>query len=116
MILGRRENLNMPKEGRTKELMQEMTVTYYRSDSLLVCPLFHHSKAIKPFLCSESLYVPFNTQCKKQVIFSMVGCQHLPLYMSGSGRFSQESAISGSCQHILLGIHNSVWVWCLYMG
>ena len=27
-----------------------------------------------------------------------------------------ETAISGSCQHALVGIHNSVWVWCLYLG
>ena len=46
----------------------------------------------------------------------MVGCEHLPLYMSGSGRASQETAISGFCQHALLGIHNSICVWWLYMG
>ena len=46
----------------------------------------------------------------------MIGCKHPPLYLSGSGKDSQETAISGSCQHALLGIHNSVWVWCLYMG
>ena len=38
------------------------------------------------------------------------------LYWSGSGRASQETATSGSCQQALLGISNSVWVWCLYMG
>jgi hypothetical protein len=31
--------------------------------------------------------------------------------LSGSGRASQETAISGSFQLILLGIHNSDWVW-----
>jgi hypothetical protein len=46
----------------------------------------------------------------------MAGCEHPPLYMSGSGRASQETAISGSCQHALLGIHSSVCVWWLYMG
>jgi len=29
---------------------------------------------------------------------------------------SQKAAISGSCQQILLGNRNSIWVWCLYMG
>jgi hypothetical protein len=29
---------------------------------------------------------------------------------------SQETATSGSCQQVLLGIHKSVWVWCLYVG
>jgi hypothetical protein len=38
----------------------------------------------------------------------MVGCEHPPLYFSGSGRASQETAISGSCQQALLDIHNSV--------
>jgi hypothetical protein len=46
----------------------------------------------------------------------MVGCKHPPLYLSGSGRASQETAILGSCQQVLPSIHNSVWVWCLYMG
>jgi hypothetical protein len=27
----------------------------------------------------------------------------------------QETAISGSCTRALLGMHNSVWVWLLYM-
>jgi hypothetical protein len=37
-----------------------------------------------------------------------VACEHPPLYLSGSGRASQETAISGSCQHALLGIHKSI--------
>ena len=43
-------------------------------------------------------------------------CEHPLLYMSGAGRASQETAISGSCQQARVGIHNSVWVWWLYMG
>ena len=43
------------------------------------------------------------------MLIPMVGCKHPPLYLSGSGRASQETAISGSSQHALLGIHNSVW-------
>jgi hypothetical protein len=46
----------------------------------------------------------------------MVVCKHPHLYLSGSGRASQETAISGSCQQTLLGINNSVWVWWLHMG
>ena len=42
------------------------------------------------------------------MISSMIGWEHPPLYMSGSGRAFQEIAISGSCQHALLGIHNIV--------
>jgi hypothetical protein len=49
-------------------------------------------------------------------ISPMVGCKFLPLYSSGSGRASWETATSGSSQHALLGIHSSVWVWWLYMG
>ena len=45
----------------------------------------------------------------------MVGFEHL-LYLSGSGRVSQETAISGSWKQALLGIHYSVWVLSLYMG
>ncbi|KRY04454.1 hypothetical protein T03_18051 [Trichinella britovi] len=46
----------------------------------------------------------------------MVGCKHLPLYLSGSGRASQETAISGFHQQALPSIHNNVQVWWLYMG
>jgi hypothetical protein len=45
------------------------------------------------------------------LLSSMVGCEHPSLYLSGSGRASYETAISGSCQHALLGMHKSVWVW-----
>jgi hypothetical protein len=69
--------------------------------------------AANPF----SSYSSFsNSSIGDSVISSLVGCEHLPLYMSGSGRASQESAISGSCQHVLLGIHNSVCICWLYMG
>jgi hypothetical protein len=37
-----------------------------------------------------------------------VGCKPLPLYSSGSGRASQETAISGSCQQALSGVYNSM--------
>jgi hypothetical protein len=43
------------------------------------------------------------------VITSVVGCEHPPLYMSGSGRASLETAISGSCQHRL--VYLNTW-WC----
>jgi hypothetical protein len=46
----------------------------------------------------------------------MIACEHLPLYLSGSGRTSQETAISDSCQYALLGICNNVWVWWLHRG
>ena len=46
----------------------------------------------------------------------MVGYKGPHLYLSGSGRASRETTISGSCPQALLGIHSSVWVWCLYMG
>jgi hypothetical protein len=38
------------------------------------------------------------------------------LYLSGTGRASQGTAISGSCQQALVGIHNSVWVCWLHRG
>jgi hypothetical protein len=44
----------------------------------------------------------------------MDDCEHPFLYLSG--RASQETAISGSCQQALVGIHNTVWVWWLCMG
>ena len=50
------------------------------------------------------------------VLSPMVGCEHLPVSLSNFGRASQETAILGSCQHALLGSHNSVCVRWLYMG
>jgi hypothetical protein len=41
----------------------------------------------------------------------LVGCKHLPRYLSGSGRASQETAICGFSQHALLCISNSVCVY-----
>jgi hypothetical protein len=46
----------------------------------------------------------------------IVGCKHPHLYWSVSVRASQGTAILGSCQQVLLGIHNSVWVWSLQKG
>ena len=45
----------------------------------------------------------------------MDGYEHPLLYLSGTYRASQETAISGSCQQALVGIHNIVWVWWLYI-
>ena len=50
------------------------------------------------------------------VLCPMDDCEHPLLYLSGTGRASQETAISGSCQQALVGICYSVWVWWLYMG
>jgi hypothetical protein len=41
---------------------------------------------------------------------------HPLLYLLGSGRTSQETAISGYSQQALVDTHNSVWIWQLYMG
>jgi hypothetical protein len=42
--------------------------------------------------------------------------EHPLLCLPGTGRASQETAISGSYQQALVGICNSVWVWWLLMG
>ena len=44
------------------------------------------------------------------VFCPMDGCEHLLLYLSGTGRDSQETAITSFCQQALVGIHNSVRV------
>jgi hypothetical protein len=47
----------------------------------------------------------------------MGGCEHLPLYLSGSGRASQERAIQGSCQEALTSISDSVCIGgCIWDG
>jgi hypothetical protein len=63
-----------------------------------------------------SSFSPFsNSSIGDPELSPMVGCKHLPLYLSGSGRASQKTATSGFHQQALSGIHNSVWVWWLYM-
>ena len=46
----------------------------------------------------------------------MDDCEHPLLYLAGTGKSSQETTISGYCQHALVGICHSVWVWWLFMG
>jgi hypothetical protein len=43
-------------------------------------------------------------------------CEHPLLYLPGTGKASQKTAISGSFQQNLAGVCNSVWVWWLIMG
>jgi hypothetical protein len=62
------------------------------------------------------LQIPLAPSVGKPVLSPMVGSEYPPLYLSGSGRAFQKTTISGSCQQALLGIHNSVWVWILYVG
>ena len=61
-----------------------------------------------------SYFSPFSNSSIR--LSPVVGCEHLPLRLSGSGRASQETATSGFHQPALPSIHNSVQVWCLYMG
>jgi hypothetical protein len=49
------------------------------------------------------------------VLILMVVCKPPHLYWSGSIKATQETAVSGFCQQALLGISNSVWVWCLHV-
>lgn len=57
-----------------------------------------------------------NSSTGVPVLSPMVGWEHPHLYWSGSGRASQETAVSGSCQQALLGISNTVWIWYLHVG
>ena len=50
------------------------------------------------------------------VFIPLDGYEHPILYLPATGRASQETAISGSYQQALIGLHNSIWVWWLYMG
>jgi hypothetical protein len=64
-----------------------------------------------------SSFSPFSSSSIVELVLSpMVGWEHPLLYLSGTGRASHETAISSSCQQALPSIHNSVWVWWLYMG
>jgi hypothetical protein len=56
----------------------------------------------------SALSVPSPTSIRDSVLSPMVGCKHLSLYLSGSGRASQETAISGSCKQTLPSIRKIV--------
>jgi hypothetical protein len=45
-----------------------------------------------------------------------VGCKDVPLHLLGSGRATQETAISGFHQQVLPNIHISVQICWLYLG
>ena len=45
------------------------------------------------------------------VLCPMDDCEHPLLCLPGTGRASQETAIPGSCQQVLVGISNSVCKW-----
>ena len=61
---------------------------------------------------------PFSISAIQHPVFGpRVGCEHLPLYLSGSDTASQETAISGSCQQVLVGFHNvSGFGACIWDG
>jgi hypothetical protein len=60
---------------------------------------------------------PFSSSFTGDPLFCpMDGCAHPLLYLSDTGRASQETAKSGSCQQALVGIHSRVWFWWLFMG
>jgi hypothetical protein len=50
------------------------------------------------------------------VLCPMDNCEHPLLYLPGTDKGPQETAISGSCQQALVGICHSVWIWWLFMG
>jgi hypothetical protein len=56
-----------------------------------------------------SSFGPFSSSSIEDYVLSPMACsEYPPLYLSGTGRASQETAISGSCQLALVGICNGV--------
>ena len=56
----------------------------------------------------------FNWPIWDPALSPIFGCKHMPLYLSGSWKTSQETAISDSCQQALCDL-NSDLAWWLYM-
>jgi hypothetical protein len=50
------------------------------------------------------------------VLHPMNDCEHLLLYLPGTDKGPQETAISGYCHQALVVICHSVWVWWFFMG
>ena len=59
-----------------------------------------------------SLSPPLGALCSIQ----LDNCEHPLLYLPGTGKASQERAISGSFQQNLAGLYDGVSVWWLIMG
>jgi hypothetical protein len=57
-----------------------------------------------------------NSSIRDHILGPMIGWEHPPLYLSGSGKAFQELVISGSCQQALPCIYSIIWVWRLCMG
>jgi hypothetical protein len=75
----------------------------------IVVPPMELQTPLAPWVLS--LDPPLGTLCSVQWL-----TESIHLYLSGIGRASCETAISGSSQQALVDIHNSVWVWWLYIG
>jgi hypothetical protein len=72
-------------------------------------PIIGHQVCIGPrATLNSSIRVPRSSP--------MVGYEYPYLYYSGTGRASQERAVLDSWQQVLLGIINSVRIWCVQMG
>jgi hypothetical protein len=73
---------------------------------------------LPPWGCKPpQLLCPFSNSSIRDPALSLIaGCKHKPLYLSGSGRASQETTVWGFGQQALPSIHNSVLVWWLYKG
>jgi hypothetical protein len=71
------------------------------------CSSYGVANPFSSFSPCSSIFLGIPTLDWLQASSSLLG----RLWQSLSG-----SAIAGSCQHVLLGISNSVWVWCLQMG
>ena len=54
-----------------------------------------------------------NSSIGDPMLSPMVGCEHLPLYLSGSGRASQETAVSVVSKHFLASTIVSAFVDCI---
>ena len=88
-------------------LTRPSSVTYAAKDS---CSIY---RVADPF---SSLGAFSSFSIESPVFHPIDDCEHPLLYLSGTGKASQETTISGSFQQNLSGICNSVWVWWLITG
>jgi hypothetical protein len=58
--------------------------------------------------CNHVQFKPFPSSSMGSV--QWLDIEYLHLYWSDTGRTTQGTAISGTCQQVLLGISNSIWV------
>ena len=103
-----RPRASLPNDGRLGHLLLHMQLETQALGVLLSSCCCSTYRVADPFRCLGAFS---GSSTGGPVFHPMDDCEHLHLYLPGTGLASQETAISGSFQQNIDGICNSVWAW-----